>query len=177
MPSRALLSDNRRMELGYPIAQEAFDLEIYNLACVFAASKRLAEWARDSGALDALRERFEQSEASRRLVAVAIIARSKLDSRTVVRNMQLEQIISSNVGALARDMTQAEQKAELKFRDACNKIIHANSIDLMDDANPQTAELCDIAVLTGEMHQPGIGQCEWKAEVNIPKFIRVASLL
>jgi hypothetical protein len=163
---------------GYPIADEAYDLEVFQLACTFAASKELARLGATNRSIDRLRGIFEQSEAARRLIAVAVMVRSKLDARSVVRPNQIEKIASMNVGGLTEDLEHARQKGPLQFRAACNKIIHATSLDLMARAGSEEAESADVLSLTITLWGTrNSAKGEWQAELDLPRFSKAASRL
>jgi len=72
---------------GLPIAAEAFDLEIYQLACVFAASRELARLSRNEPRLAGVCKTFQQSEASRRLISLAAMIRSAMDTSVIQRTL------------------------------------------------------------------------------------------
>lgn len=66
-------------DAGYPIAAEALDVEIYQLACTFGASRQLHDLAIKHRSFTWLRKTFELSEAARRLIALAVMLRNQLD--------------------------------------------------------------------------------------------------
>jgi len=61
---------------GYPIAAEALDLEIYQLACAVAASSALHRLGKTNSEIKRLVKTFECSELSRRLIALAVTIRN-----------------------------------------------------------------------------------------------------
>jgi hypothetical protein len=165
---------------GYPIADEAFDFELFKLAGTFAASSELVRLGKSNDGISRLRAMFEQSDASRRLIAVAVMVRSKLDSRTVLRPNQLDEIAAMDVGSLVPDLEQASQTVPLAFREACNKIIHATSLDLTVDAGSDESESDAVLSLTVTLwgaRSSRSGAREWHAELDVPRFIQAASRL
>ena len=150
---------------GYPIAAEAFDLELYQLACTFAASRELARLASDHPGLGRLSRVFQQSEAARRLVAAAAMIRSAMDTWSSAAHSRLD----ATVGELVLHPHNCEQAATLNFREACNKILHADSIELLDQQSDSDVLKYDI-VLEGRK-----GQEEWRALLSVTKFVDVAS--
>src|SRR5260370_1004952 len=85
---------------GYPIAEESYDFELFQLASTFAASGELTRLGETNKGGGRLRRTFEQSEAARRLIAVAVMIRGKLDSRCVTRPNKLEETSAVEVGRL-----------------------------------------------------------------------------
>src|SRR5438445_714739 len=65
---------------GLPIAAEAFDLELYQTACIFTASSELARLSKDQPGLVRVANTFQQSEASRHLISLAAMIRSAMDT-------------------------------------------------------------------------------------------------
>lgn len=65
---------------------------------------------------------FEASEVSRRLIGLAIMLRSQLDASSRRRD--------AVVGSLVPDVSAPSLERPLTLREACNKIIHAESVDL-----------------------------------------------
>src|SRR5437867_5497835 len=94
---------------GYPIAVEALDLEIYQFACVFAASHELRKWARHSSSFDRLRIKFERSEASRRLIGLAATLRNFMDSWTPRKRTSINRG-AGPVGVLIEDLAMPRRR-------------------------------------------------------------------
>ncbi len=109
---------------NYPIAAEALDLEIYQLACIFASSKELAMISAQHDSFKILVDTFELSEASKKLISIAVALRSALDSNS--RHHK-----EVDVGTLIKDTT-TKKEEPLKLREACNKIIHASEVEFFD---------------------------------------------
>ena len=65
--------------MAYPISTEALDLEVYNLAALFAGSAELQRLGEERAGLKWIRQTFETSEVSRRLIALAVTLRSSLE--------------------------------------------------------------------------------------------------
>src|SRR5215467_7158296 len=114
---------------GLPIAAEAFDLEVYQTACTFAASSELARLAKDQLGLMHVVRTFQQSEASRHLISLAALIRSAMDtwSATAEKNLR------TPVGDLQASIENPNEIVPLGFREACNKILHADGIELLID--------------------------------------------
>jgi hypothetical protein len=149
---------------GYPIAAEAFDNEVFQLACAFAASAELSRLAHEYPGIGRLCKTFEMSDAARRLVSVAAMVRSALDTWSTAEREGL----ISDVGELMPDICDPEKKTSLTFREACNKILHADSIDLAVEGAP--IGLRYKITLEGQK-----GVKEWRAHLDLLKFVNVAS--
>ena len=163
---------------GYPIAAEAYDFELFQLASTFAASTELARLSEKHQGIGQLRSTFERSEAARRLIAVAVMIRGKLDSRCVTYPGKLEETSESDVGLLVPDLEKQGDSKRLDFREACNKIIHATDVDLTpagDDAESEPL-LSQTVVLWGS-RSARQGAKEWRADLDLPRFVDVASRL
>lgn len=155
---------------GVPIMAESLDLEIYQLACVFAASRELARWTKASEAISRLRNIFERAEAARRLIALAAMLRNTMDSWSKHRRDRVDKGAGA-VGIIKPNSNKPKEREPLYFREACNKIIHAEHINF--DVSRRGAEehptLFPIVHLYGKR-----GDLAWKAELKIDQFVRVA---
>jgi hypothetical protein len=114
--------DGTMLGTGYPIAAEAFDLELYQLACTFAASRELTRLAAAHPGLQRLSSVFQESEAARRLISAAAMVRSAIDTWSSVAHANLD----APVGDLEPNTERPEKRLTLGFREACNKILHAD---------------------------------------------------
>lgn len=155
------------MKWGYPIASEALDLEIYQLACIVAASRELAPLAPAFPGLAGFRATFELSEASRKLIALAVIIRNGMDAWPGASQLAARRAPKS-VGVLIPDTAQPDESEELGFREACNKIIHAETRDFSPE-NPGAVEpitLGEIVRLFGKK-----GSKEWQADLRLYSFL------
>ena len=66
--------------ISYPISAEALDLEIYQLACIFAGSQELIQKSKKHHSLKSLVDIIELSEASKKIISIAVDLRNSLDS-------------------------------------------------------------------------------------------------
>lgn len=152
---------------GYPIAGEAFDLEVFQLAVLFASSRELARQSRKHRGIGSLRETFELSETARRLVAVAAMVRSALDACPSRRRARL----NVHVGRLVRDISQPRKSVgPLTFREACNKLIHADDLVLLDLRASTSGHLRYEVIIDGQQ-----GEQEWRAYLSILPFLDIAA--
>jgi len=151
---------------GYPIAAEALDLEIYQLACTVAASGALHRLGKTSRGIRWLAKMFECSELSRRLIALAVTIRN-MDEERWPRNAK-----GPHVGTLIPDEKQPDSSEPLKLREACNKIVHAQDVDFfpgVDDMDEDTP-ISHIIKLWGSK-----GGERWIATLDLFKFVEAAS--
>lgn len=161
---------------GYPIEGILIELEIYRLLCIFCSSHDLHKLSTggENDDLDSMRQKFEETEACRLLISIAIMLRSITDttpSHTKLRLGEQEPV----VGTLQPDIENNETKTtDLMFRNACNKIAHADHINFdMAEDNPEKMSYINPTVyLYGELHEK-----QWKASVNVIEFARIAYCL
>jgi hypothetical protein len=149
---------------GYPIAAEALDLEIYVLAALFAGSETLANSHALRPGLSWVRATFEHSEVSRRLLSLAVMLRGQLDTAS--------RPIDAPVGSLVPDLGQPLQCVPLTLREACNKIIHAELVDLAPGKweHSEVPALSNTIILGGTFHGT-----EWRASLDVAAFLELAS--
>lgn len=116
---------------GYPIATEAFDLEVYVLAALFTSSRALSDIEHEHQSLRWARATFERSEVSRRLLSLAVMLRNQLEVSVLKPDVA--------VGILTPDMSTPSHCKDLSLREACNRIIHAESVDFAPDQEQQSS--------------------------------------
>jgi hypothetical protein len=148
---------------SYPIAAEALDLEIYQLACIFAASQELSRVSKSIRTFSTLVDTFEFSEASRKLISISVAIRSSLDSNPTPKK-------ETNVGTLTKD-TSNPVEVKLEFREACNKIIHALDINFFDISGDYSGLSWSIELFGN------YGNKNWKATIDLQEFIKEAHKL
>jgi hypothetical protein len=157
-------------EAGYPIAAEATDRDLYRLAVVFAASRRMRSIGSKHPRVIELGMTFEATEASQLLVSLAATFRSHLDTGTAFMGGVHSK---DTVGALWPDVTKRRHRIPLTFREACNKIIHADLVDLwpLDRRNGRGALRSSVR-LAGTK-----GRLEWRTDVEVFRFVEAATWL
>lgn len=146
---------------------------LYDLAAVVFGSEGLARLStRDErDEFDKLRVRHELAQATKLLIEVAVVLRNLLDGgnwpRDVIHGIRVDDRPETDVGFL-----QEGKKAEvcLRFRDACNKLIHAKRISFGMTRLPDQLNFLDGTV---ELHGDWQGT-EWVARVRLADFIRMA---
>ena len=148
------------MMTAYPVAAEAMDLETYVLAALFAGSNGLRQIEADQRGLRWVRSTFEASEVSRRLIGLAVLLRSHLDSGSVKS--------TARVGHFLPDIANPAIQKDLLLREACNKIIHAEDIDLHghEQDSESTPSLSRCIRLRGQWDGK-----DWQAEIDVLAFL------
>lgn len=146
---------------------------LYDLAAVVYGSEGLAKQStgEDKDEFEKLRVRHEVAQATKLLIEAAFVMRNLLDEgkwpRDVIHEMRIEKRPERNVGLL-RWATGKE--ATLTFRDACNKIIHAQRVSFgMQELPGKLRHLDGTAELHGSLQDR-----DWVAKVNLADFIRMA---
>jgi hypothetical protein len=148
---------------SYPISTESLDLELYQLACLIAASKNLVACSADHNSFKFLQETFELSEVSKKLISIAVTLRSFLD------NDNNPDTVHETVGIINED-TEKKNTKPLKFREACNKIIHALDIQFFDNENRALGLGWSIKLLGSHNNK------NWEVTLEIDRFIDTAHL-
>lgn len=149
-------------------------LDIYRLLTIFMASRPIAElddlpphWG-----ADALQEfgEFERDEVTRILLTVAITVRVIDDREDRIMDM-----LSDYCGLLTPDTKAPFQTDGLNIRDACNKIVHAKTIEFDWVTLPNGRQCLERSIyLSGTDHK----KSGWRADLNVVKFAReCASML
>lgn len=149
---------------AYSVAAEAMDLEVYILAALFCGSHGLHAIEADHQGLRWVRSTFEASEVSRRVISLAVVLRSHLDSSNTKSTV--------SVGSLLPDVSKPGTRTALLLREACNKIIHADIVDLNDpaDSSEEVPRLSRRIQLQGSWSGK-----DWHAEIDVLAFLNEAS--
>jgi hypothetical protein len=141
------------------------DLEIYRLVSILEASPTLTEIEgseSDKEKLEFLRN-WEFPEVSRIVISLAAIIRTSLDAHPGGDVEALER----EVGTLFSDEGNPHLKEPLRFREACNKVLHAERVVPETAASPNdtTAPLTGCLILYGRRDRK-----EWRAELDLKKY-------
>lgn len=158
---------------GIYISGEFLNHQLYLLGCMVHASHAFESFGNHS--LLSLREQFQETEVGRLLLIIAVAVRSTMDQNPSRAEYWL-QGMEDKVGTLTI-FGEKEIESALKFREACNKLIHCLSINFHYVAdNPRRG-----MALTPRVHLYGATkeqkEKEWKATIEINNFIEVASQL
>jgi hypothetical protein len=157
---------------GYPFESPVLDLEIFRLVTAIAASETLTEKMQDE--LDSPKwEHLKQlafPEICRTMVSIAAIARSNIDSSPASQHADTH-LIQRPVGILVSDLEKPDECKSLEFRQACNKILHANYINFgVKDASQGIDSALEPQIyLYGEYYQK-----EWRVVVDVYAFAMAA---
>ncbi len=139
-------------------------MTVYELACTFAASRELLRLGRKHHGLKQITSTFQLSTAAQRLIAIASMTRSALDTwpSAVLAGRD------AGVGVLVPNIEHPGKRKALGFREACNKLLHADHIDLGD-------RKCD-EILSYTVTLMGQWKGEsWRAALNVVRFLEEAS--
>lgn len=158
---------------GYPLEPSHLNLDVYRLLLPFAASHTLRDLSggNDSDPINQMREQFEQSEACRLLLTVAVTMRNSVEKRC---NSLVTKTLGATVGTLVADIENPTDSA-LSFLEACHKIIHATDISFLDPATEGEglAPLSTQIKLSGEKPVKN-KTIEWEATLDVAEFARQA---
>ena len=153
------------------------DLEIYRLISILVARPALAEFEgneSDKRKLEFLRH-LERPEVSRIVVSLAAIVRSSLDAHSIgggfyIRKLEGE-ALERQVGTLSPDKSNPHFEEPLRFRKACNKVLHADRVDFETKMVPTAVPSDTQAPLTGCLTlYRRLAKKEWRAELDLKEY-------
>ena len=154
--------------MAYLYESPFLDLEIYRLITILESSPALAEFKgnydADRNKIEALRE-WEFPEVSRIVVSLAAIIRSAraASPRAYAGDLELER----PVGVLMPDATNPRAWESLEFREALNKVLHADQVD--------SERAADTGALTGELILYGRHRGkDWQARLDLREYALAA---
>jgi hypothetical protein len=87
----------------------------------------------DKRRVEFLRCLFDFSEISRIVVSLAAVHRSALDADRSYYEAVHKAALQRRVGTLIPDGTKPQTRKPLRFYEACNKILHADKVNLGTD--------------------------------------------
>jgi hypothetical protein len=149
------------------------ELEIYRLITLLEASPELAKFEgsdSDKRQLDFLRRLFEFSEISRIVVSLAAIHRTALNADPRYYAAVHKAALQRGVGTLIADQTKPQKQKPLDFREACNKVLHADQVD--PETDPASGALTGRLILLGELNEK-----EWCVELDLRAYALTALAL
>lgn len=156
---------------GWKFESALIDLEIYRLITAFGASRTFVDNASaegaNAGAWEMLKN-FECVEIPRILVSVAAMCRSNLDA-----GIGAGEESDRPVGLIDSDNDHPpEEWQDLLFRNACNKILHADNINFdVDDTR-----LGMRGPLNAKLYLYGTHRKKhWKALLDVSEFVMAAT--
>ena len=153
------------------------DLEIYRLITILEASPALAVNSAsdetDRNKIAFLRG-LEFPEVSRIVVSLAAIIRSAIDADprayTAIHPTSLEKPVGILLPDTTQDATQLDVWEALNFREACNKVLHADKVELK--RTPDTNALAGELLLEGRYRG-----MDWRAHLDLRKYALTAMSL
>ena len=163
---------------GYPHDNITLWLELYYLVIVFGASRYIADVLKEEGDEDkdlsmfSVFKNFERSEASKRLILVASICRNNISTHP---DPEIKKASHSTLVGELFPLATFKKSKPLSFQESCNKILHANDInfDLSSARHIRSGYLLTKVYLYGHKEARG-KEIEWKATINVSKFIKAA---
>jgi hypothetical protein len=153
---------------GLGISSEYLDHQLYLLGCMVYASPVFDSL--EGHALVDLRKQFQEHQIGQALLGVVIAIRNAMDQNPSRADYWLDGMDTS-VGTL--NPTDPSSKP-LTIREACNKVIHCGSINFhyVSDQPRRGFALKPMVHLYGTQ-----GNKDWKATLDIDRFIHVAAQL
>ena len=151
---------------GFSHPRLVVELETYRLLSIFQASAAAAadtelpsypewwEWFSD----------FERIESSRLLISIAVMARNGFDSGQA-SGRYADANANAVVGRLQRDVTKPDDEVDLTCREACNKIIHADSFRLLRDESRDRPHLTGLVEVEANYRGK-----DWLASIKVSDF-------
>lgn len=146
---------------------------LYDLAAVVFGSEGLARLSTgdDRDEFDKLRVRHEIAQATKLLIEIAVVLRNLLDGvkwpMDPIHENRIERRPAIEVGVLRET---GNSESTLNFREACNKIIHAERVSFGMTTLPEK-----MAHLNGKVELHGTkGRRSWTAEIRLADFVRMA---
>jgi len=167
------LENNYLYDNGLKVDPVLFDKKIWELITVFGSSKFLYKNFEEEKDFFEKAKNFELSKISELLISIAVMARSLIDNSSYIEDDNDDRIVGSIVYG------DSNNPNKLKFRMACNKIIHLENInfDIDEGVNIKNGFINPIVYLYGEEYQGGgeeKNKIKWKATIDIIKFCKKA---
>lgn len=164
MPEYIPPQTQKRSEGHFPNTENAV-VELHRLLAIFLASRQFSELCQrtpEEGFDPIYRiQEVEQDEITRILLTLAVTARVVDD-----REGRVFELIDSDCGTLQKDISDKEVEV-LDIREACNKIIHAQTVRSDVEELGVKRYLNPFIYLRGSLQ----GKC-WRAQLDIIKFCK-----
>jgi hypothetical protein len=161
---------------NYQLNAAAALRDLYRLLCAVASEQRLLRVIkRRDDPLLSLREKFVDDEIVQLLVQTAVMNRIQLDHLAELRKGDNPALppIDYGCGDIKEDM-ENEEWSGLTFRDACNKIVHAQQIAVERDG-PPNRDLFD-RIPEGLILRGTKNGKAWQAHLSLYEYIRASTL-
>jgi hypothetical protein len=146
---------------------------IYELSAIVFGSEGIARLSTgdDRDEFDKLRVRHEVAQASKLLIEIAVVLRNFIDSERwpmdPIHDIRAQGRPEVSVGVV---LEKSSNEKELSFRDACNKLIHAERISFGMKSIPGKMDCLDGTV---KLHGRR-GKDHWVANIQVSNFVRMA---
>ena len=161
---------------NYQLNAAAALRDLYRLLCAVASERRLLRVIKRRGdPLLSLRERFVNDEIVQLLVQTAVMNRIQLDHLIELRKGDNPPLppIDYICGDLREDI-ENEEWSELTFKEACNKIMHAQQIAVERDG-PPNRDVFD-RIPEGLIPRGTKNGKPWQAHLSLYDYVRASAL-
>ena len=135
---------------GLSISPEIISLDLYRLLCIFHASRSIN--STESISIPLLCKNFQEAEVGRLLISIASAIRNACDQKPSRAEYWKESLNSDKVGDLIPNLKSPDETGPLSFREACNKIIHCDTLNFDycgKEPRRQGSQLAPIVYLYG----------------------------
>ena len=158
---------------NYELNSDTVLRDAYRILCVVMADRAIMEFVATDNLVNLvnLRYSFAQDELLHTVIQLAVMNRIQLDNMNKLRSDPDERSfdpIEINCGELIENDGPNSDKKCLSFREACNKIIHAEKIIVKPDENGDSVfpGRKSTLILCGTKNQN-----PWQAELDILQFL------
>lgn len=159
---------------NYQLNSDTVRRDLYRLLCLILADRSIVREAQalERDPLMMLRDQFVEDELVHLIIGTAVANRIHLEHMQGLRRDAGElafRPVDANCGLLQPDVLQ-DGTVPLSFREACNKIIHAQHITVERDGELEDVlTLPSVLVIRGERY--GVA---WQCWLNIIDYIRAS---
>lgn len=159
---------------NYQINSATVLRDAYRLLCLVMAEERIAKLSdSERDPLAELRDQFVEDELVHLLISTAIMNRAQDDHMSGPRHDAAELSFAPpehECGSLVNNVEEASKAGvPLNFREACNKIIHADHITAeIEQIEDAAYEILPLALVLRGRH----GKNAWQASLNVPEYVR-----
>ncbi len=166
------LRDDYFVKNGYTYNPRDLEKELYYLAAIFGASKKISTLketskkdGEDTYSIFSVFRGIEYAEIQQKILLIAIICRSEIENENNFAQDNKNKIVGT-ISFPPRRTTE-----DLLFLEACHKIIHGNSLnfDLSENKDIRSGYLLPYIYIYGEKNEK-----EWRVKIDIFEFIKTA---
>lgn len=149
---------------GYRLNSSVVLRDLHRLLSTFLALGPVRQLAAEADPLLELHELCAEDDIVHLLVSTAVSNRLHLEHMQELRDSPQELAFEPLSGTCGELWTEEKNEASepLQFREACNKILHAKSIEIFDTKKP-------VLRLFGTL-----GRREWMALVEVLDYVRIS---